>query len=152
MPDATILVIDDNADNLRVAVDHLEQAGFAARAARSGESGLKRAGAAQLVLLDVEMPGWDGFETCRRLKADPDLAAIPVIFMTSHRDVEMKVQALAAGGVDYVTKPFEPPELLARVRTHLRLAELQAQVEERNRELEALYRKAPDGFRAAVLG
>ena len=138
MPDATILVIDDNADNLRVAVDHLEQAGFAARAARSGESGLKRAGAAQLVLLDVEMPGWDGFETCRRLKADPDLAAIPVIFMTSHRDVEMKVQALAAGGVDYVTKPFEPPELLARVRTHLRLAELQAQVEERNRELEAL--------------
>ena len=76
MADATILVIDDNADNLRVAVDHLEQAGYEARAARSGESSLKRAasGAVQLILLDVEMPGWDGFETCRRLKAEPATA------------------------------------------------------------------------------
>ena len=140
MADATILVIDDNADNLRVAVDHLEQAGYEARAARSGESGLKRAahGAAQLILLDVEMPGWDGFETCRRLKADPATADIPVIFMTSHRDVEMKVQALAAGGVDYVTKPFEPPELLARVRTHLRIAELQSELAARNAALQEL--------------
>ncbi|MCO4745898.1 MAG: response regulator [Proteobacteria bacterium] len=123
-----------------MAVAHLESHGFDMRAARDGKTALKRVATApvDLILLDVEMPGLDGYETCRRLKAAPASAHIPVVFMTSHTDVQSKVTALSVGAVDYITKPFEPLELLARVRTHLRIGELQETLASRNLELEAL--------------
>jgi len=135
----TILIIDDNPDNLRVAVEHLAAYSFEVRTARDGEAGMRRArnGTPDLILLDVQMPGMDGYETCRRLKADPKLADIPVIFMTARSDIRDKVQAFEVGGVDYVTKPFEASELMARVRTHLKLRSLQRALSESNASLES---------------
>jgi len=137
-PHQTILIIDDNPDNLRIAVDLLTAYSFDIRTARDGRSGLRRArnGEPDLILLDVQMPGIDGYETCQQLKADPDLADIPVIFMTARSDVQDKVRAFQVGGIDYVTKPFEAQELLARVRTQLKLRALQAAMSARNERLE----------------
>lgn len=133
-----VLLIDDNRDNLRVAVAHLEAAGIETRTARDGLTGIERARAARadLILLDIQMPGLDGYATCRRLKADAELADIPVIFMTARTTVEDKVRGFDAGGVDYVTKPFEAPELLARVRTHLELRGLRQELADQNATLE----------------
>jgi DNA-binding NarL/FixJ family response regulator len=130
---ASILLIDDTPENLRVAVDLLEAYSFTLLTARDGEAGIKRARltAPGLILLDVQMPGIDGYETCRRLKADPVTAAIPVIFMTVLSETAHKVDGFLAGGVDYVTKPIEAHELLARVRTHLALRSLQIELEAR---------------------
>jgi diguanylate cyclase (GGDEF)-like protein/PAS domain S-box-containing protein len=118
-----ILVVDDTPANLQLAAEHLERGGFEVLVARDGEEGLARADYVRpdLVLLDLVMPGIDGFETCARLKASEALRDIPIIFMTALSDVEDKVKAFRAGGVDYVTKPFQAEELLARVRTHLTL-------------------------------
>lgn len=128
-----ILIIDDNITNLRVVMDYLAAYSFEILTARSGESGLERAVMAQpeLILLDVQMPGIDGFETCRRLKANPATAPIPVIFMTVQADSQAVVRGLEAGAVDYIPKPIEAAEMLARVRTHLELRALQQRLEER---------------------
>ena len=122
----TILVIDDISANLQVAADHLTAAGFKVLAARNGERGLARAQRSlpDLILLDVLMPGINGFETCRLLKANPITQDIPIIFMTSLSETENKVTGFEVGAVDYVTKPFQREELLARVKTHLRLSHL----------------------------
>lgn len=129
---SSVLIIDDNADNLRVAVDLLEAYSVKVRTARDGMTGIRRAKTSPtgLILLDVEMPGIDGYETCRRLKSDEDLAAIPVIFMTARTTVEDKVRAFEVGGIDYVSKPFEARELVARVQTHLALYAFQVQMAE----------------------
>lgn len=126
----TILIVDDNPANLGVIVDHLEDEGLQVSVAQGGEEALKRALFVQpdLILLDVMMPGMDGFETCRHLKAKPETKDIPVIFMTALADIHDKVRAFAAGGVDYVSKPFQLEELLARVRTHLDLRATQQQL------------------------
>ncbi|WP_443750346.1 putative bifunctional diguanylate cyclase/phosphodiesterase [Asticcacaulis solisilvae] len=122
-----ILVVDDNPVNLGVLVDNLEVHGYEVLVALGGHEALDRVRFARpdLVLLDVMMPDMDGFETCRRLKADPASHDIPVIFMTALTDVDSKVKAFAAGGVDYVSKPFQIEELMARVRTHLALRQAQ---------------------------
>lgn len=122
----TILVIDDNPTNLGVVTDYLEEYGFQIFVARNGKMGLKRAKHAEpdLILLDVLMPEMDGFETCRRLQADEATRAIPVIFMTALADTNDKVKGFEAGGVDYITKPIHQAEVLARVKTHLRLRDL----------------------------
>ncbi|WP_051683165.1 putative bifunctional diguanylate cyclase/phosphodiesterase [Sphingomonas sp. UNC305MFCol5.2] len=119
----TILIVDDNPVNLGVVVGRLEQQGYDVLVALGGEEALTRAEFASpdLVLLDVMMPGLDGFETCRRLKANPLTTHIPVIFMTALGDLRDKVAAFEAGGVDYVSKPFHFEELLARIATHLAL-------------------------------
>lgn len=119
----TILIVDDNPVNLGVVVGRLEEQGYEVLVALGGEEALGRAEYAgpDLILLDVMMPGIDGFETCRRLKANPVTADIPVIFMTALGDVRDKVAAFDAGGVDYVPKPFHFEELLARIATHLAL-------------------------------
>ena len=134
-----ILVVDDNPVNLEVLVDHLEVHGFEVLVALGGQEALERVHFAQpdLVLLDVMMPGLDGFETCRRLKKDPHSRDIPVIFMTALSDVDSKVAAFAAGGVDHVSKPFQIEELLARVRTHLALRRSQVDLVARTTSLEA---------------
>ncbi len=146
-----ILIIDDNITNLRVAMDYLEAYSFEILTARSGESGLRRAQEAQpaLILLDVQMAGIDGFETCRRLKANPATAAIPVIFMTVQADSQAVVRGLEAGAVDYLPKPIEAAEMLARVRTHLELRALQSRLEERVAERTAALEAEIERRRAA---
>ncbi|MHB8835639.1 MAG: ATP-binding protein [Candidatus Methylomirabilia bacterium] len=129
----TILVIDDDRGYAGLVAEILEMAGLAAQATHSGEEGLAaaRRHRPDLILLDVQMPGIDGYETCRRLKADVATAEIPVLFMSGQADIEDKLQGFAAGGLDYIPKPFQRLELLARVRTHLKLQDqarlLQAQ-------------------------
>jgi diguanylate cyclase (GGDEF)-like protein/PAS domain S-box-containing protein len=133
-PLQTILIVDDNPVNLAVVVDHLEDHGYHVAVAQGGEEALKRAEFVQpdLILLDVMMPGIDGFETCRRLKANAATQPIPVIFMTALADIHDKVSAFAAGGVDYVSKPFQIEELLARVETHLALRATQQRLATQN--------------------
>jgi signal transduction histidine kinase len=121
-----ILIVDDQSTNLDVICETLSATGLEVAIATSGERALKQIAREQpdLVLLDIMMPGIDGFETCRRLKANPATCDIPVIFMTALADTEHKVKALELGAVDYVTKPFQAQEVVARVKTHLQLRRL----------------------------
>jgi PAS domain S-box-containing protein len=134
----TILLVDDNPTNLSVAVNYLAEHGFQIIVARDGETGLRLARQEQpdLILLDVLLPGMDGFEVCRRLKAEERTQEIPVIFMTIVTKAEDKVRGFEAGGVDYITKPFQHEEVLARVITHLCLRNLARRLEEANESLE----------------
>ena len=134
----SILVVDDTPANIGFLLETLSQAGYRVRVAPEGESALEQAqyAAPDLILLDVMMPGIDGFETCRRLRKLPSLHKTPVIFMTALSDAQDKVRAFSAGADDYVTKPFQQEEVLARVRTHLARRELEIQLEGANRELE----------------
>ncbi len=131
-PAATLLLVDDTPANLSLLLAALDGAGYDLRIAESGESALRQLdlNLPDLVLLDVVMPGIDGFETCRRIKGRPRGGEIPVIFMTVLSDPEEKVRAFDAGAVDYITKPVYPPELVAHVRTHLGLRALQVSLEE----------------------
>ncbi|MGD1937200.1 MAG: response regulator [Cyanophyceae cyanobacterium] len=133
-----VLIVDDNPTNLGVLSDVLARAGWEVSVAKSGQKALDRCQLIQpdLILLDVMMPGIDGFETCIRLKDDAHTQDIPVIFMTALSDVENKVRGLELGAVDYITKPFQQGEVLARAQTHLRLYRLQQQVKQNNIELE----------------
>jgi len=121
-----VLVVDDSPDTLSLINDTLEQAGIDVLVALDGSQALNIARRLRpdMILLDAVMPGLDGFETCRLLKADPALASIPVIFMTGLTDSENIVRGLESGGVDYLTKPIQPNELLARMRVHLSNARL----------------------------
>ena len=121
-----ILVVDDSPDSLGMIHHALDQAGLTALVALEGEQalGIAEKMVPDLVLMDAVMPNMDGFETCRRLKRHPELAAVPVIFMTGLTDAEDVVRGLAAGGVDDVTKPVRPDELIARIRVHLHNARM----------------------------
>ena len=143
---ATVLIVDDKPQNLRLISDFLAEQGFDLMLARSGAEALKKARMAtlDLVLLDVRMPETDGFEVCRRLKSDPDTADVPVIFMTAMDDTAHKVEGFRLGAVDYVTKPIQREELLARIQHHLKLNRLQKELfaksqdlAQKNAELEA---------------
>ena len=116
-----VLIVDDVPDNLAVLHDALDESGYTVLVATSGEAALKQARQAvpDIVLLDAMMPGLDGFEVARRLKAMPQTAHIPIIFMTGLTETEHLVAALQAGGVDYVTKPIKPKEVMARMGVHL---------------------------------
>jgi CheY-like chemotaxis protein/DNA-binding CsgD family transcriptional regulator len=116
-----VLIVDDVPDNLAVLHDALDESGYTVLVATSGEQALQRAAQARpdIVLLDAMMPGIDGFEVARRLKADAATAHIPIVFMTGLTETEHLVAALEAGGVDYVTKPIKPKEVLARMNVHL---------------------------------
>jgi len=116
-----VLVVDDVPDNLAMLHDALEESGYTVLVATSGGAALQRAEQAlpDIVLLDAMMPGLDGFEVARRLKANPRTAHIPIVFMTGLTETEHLVAALQAGGVDYVTKPIKPKEVLARMHVHL---------------------------------
>lgn len=116
-----VLVVDDVPDNLAVLHDALDESGYTVLVATNGEQALQRAAQARpdIVLLDAMMPGIDGFEVARRLKADAATAHIPIVFMTGLTETEHLVAALEAGGVDYVTKPIKPKEVLARMNVHL---------------------------------
>jgi DNA-binding response OmpR family regulator/DNA-binding CsgD family transcriptional regulator len=116
-----VLIVDDVPDNLAVLHDALDESGYTVLVATSGAAALARAEQAlpDIVLLDAMMPGMDGFEVARRLKAAPRTAHIPIIFMTGLTETEHLVAALEAGGVDYVTKPIKPKEVLARMNVHM---------------------------------
>ena len=117
----TLLVVDDTPETLGFLTDTLDDAGFTVLIATDGESALALVDqiTPDLVLMDAVMPGMNGFETCRRLKNEKLLSHVPVVFMTGLSETEHVVQGLAAGGVDYVTKPIIVEELLARIRVHL---------------------------------
>ncbi|RZI94540.1 MAG: response regulator transcription factor [Variovorax sp.] len=125
-----VLIVDDVPDNLAVLHDALDESGYTVLIATNGEQALQRAAQAQpdIVLLDAMMPGIDGFEVARRLKADAATAHIPIVFMTGLTETEHLVAALEAGGVDYVTKPIKPKEVLARMNVHLQGARRARQV------------------------
>jgi DNA-binding response OmpR family regulator len=133
----TIMIVDDTPANVGVLGWYFEENGFRVVVAQDGEEALERAQFVQpdLILLDVMMPGIDGFETCRRLKMMPGVKEIPVIFMTALSDTNEKISGFKAGGVDYVTKPCQIEEVLARVNTHLSLRAMQKKLEEQNRKL-----------------
>ena len=124
-----VLIVDDLPDNLSLLHDALDDAGYTVLVATDGPSALARARQAQpaIVLLDAMMPGMDGFEVARQLKADPATAAIPIVFMTALTETEHVVAAFGAGGVDYVTKPIQPREVLARIAVHTQAARVQRQ-------------------------
>jgi len=139
MPPGDILIVDDTPDNLRLLSQMLAERGYKVRAVLDGEHALAAARAVppDLVLLDIRMPGMDGYEVCRRLKADPRTQDIPVLFISALGETQDKVKALALGGVDYITKPFQLAEVLARVETHLTLHNLRRQLQATNAELAA---------------
>jgi DNA-binding response OmpR family regulator len=116
-----VLVVDDSPETLRLLTDALEEAGMTALVARDGQQALSIAEKVvpDVILMDAVMPGTDGFATCRKLKQNRSLAHVPIIFMTGLSDTEHIIQGLEAGGVDYITKPIVPGELLARIRVHL---------------------------------
>ena len=133
----TILIADDTPANFGVVVDSLMDRGYRVLVALDGEEALERAlfSRPDLILLDVKMPGIDGFETCRRLKADERTRDIAVIFMTSLTDSEDMIEGFSAGGVDYVTKPVRVNEMMARIETHLAMRAMHRQLVAQNRQL-----------------
>ncbi|MBE9115725.1 hybrid sensor histidine kinase/response regulator [Lusitaniella coriacea LEGE 07157] len=137
-----ILIVDDNSTNLSVLSKALKLDGYKVRMAMDGEDALAQVerNPPELILLDIEMPKLDGFETCRRLQANPKTQGIPIIFMTALSDTANKVKGLSLGAVDYITKPFEQEEVLARVKVHWRLKRLtdtlEQQVAERTQALQ----------------
>jgi len=133
-----ILIVDDTPANLRLLSQMLAERGYGVRAVTSGARALASARAAppDLVLLDIKMPGLNGYEVCEQLKADPVTRNIPVIFISALDEIQDKVQAFAVGGVDYVTKPFQFKEVLARTETHLSLRRLQKQLRDANSKME----------------
>ncbi len=138
-PAATVLVVDDTPANLGVVLELLGAAGLRVLVAESGLRALEVLGQqpVDLVLLDVMMPGVDGFATCARIRQQAEWADLPVIFMTAVDEPAQKVRALEAGAVDYISKPVHPPEVLARVRTHLDLRHTRRELQQQNRKLEA---------------
>lgn len=137
-----ILIVDDTPENVKVLGTMLMEEGFNISVAQSGKEAISITDKKlpNLILLDINMDELDGIETCRELKNDPSKCSVPVIFLTAYTDIEYKQQAFAAGGVDYITKPFQKEEVLARVRTHLEMEAyknyLEQEVSVRTRELQ----------------
>lgn len=154
----TILIVDDTPNNLQVLFSYLETAGFKVLLAEDGESALQiaQSQAPDLILLDVLMPEIDGFETCSRLKAQASTKDIPVIFLTALSETVNKIQGFKLGGVDYITKPTEQEEVLARIQTHLHLQKMRRTLAVQNHELqksldfEASVRRIADKIRDSL--
>lgn len=142
-----IIVVDDNPGDVNLLQDILAAEGYEVRTYSHGELALRsiRAEETDLVLLDVRMPGVDGFEVCRQLKASPSHSDIPVIFLSCAAEVEHKLQGFLAGGVDYITKPFQEEEVVARIRTHVTLYHSRREMREAHERL----RRNKDSLRLA---
>lgn len=132
-----ILIVDDSLTNLIILVDFLKDVGFITLVAKNGQDAINNLELAtpDLILLDVMMPGLDGFETCRKIKENPQYKNIPVIFMTALSDISNKVKGLSLGAVDYITKPFQQEELIARINLQLKLQYLTTELAEKNAKL-----------------
>ena len=132
-----ILIVDDLPDNLRLLRDTLRAEGYKVRSATTGAMALRAAQSpsTELILLDIKLPDQDGYEVCRQLKSDERTVDIPIIFLSALNETFNKVQGLAAGGVDYISKPFQVEEVLARVETHLTIGRLQKRLQNQNLRL-----------------
>jgi two-component system NtrC family sensor kinase len=152
-PKSTILVVDDTQANLRVLFDLLNREGFRVSCATGGQTALERLESflPDLILLDVMMPGIDGFEICRRIKANPDTQDIPIIFMTALSDSVDKVKGLTLGAVDYITKPIHHEEVLARIQLHLKLHHLNQTLEQRVAERTAALNQTLEQLKQAQI-
>jgi len=135
---ASILIVDDTQANLRLLSQLLGQRGYNVRAVTNGARALASVEAEipDLILLDIRMPGMDGYQVCQRLKELPQARDIPILFISALDEVEEKMKAFGAGGVDYITKPFQLEEVVARVETHLSLRRLQQSLQEANRRMQ----------------
>ena len=133
----TILLVDDNPTNIDVLYNFLADVGYDVLVAEDGITALERVTYTQpdIILLDIMMPNMDGFEVCRTLKADPETSEIPILFITAMGSVEDKVRGFEMGGVDYITKPFQNQEILARIQNHMELQRMRAKLESRNEDL-----------------
>lgn len=133
-----IMIVDDILENVELLMELLSKEGFLVRTANDGELALRsiRAKVPELILLDIRMSGMDGFEVCSRLKAEAGTSQIPVIFISAFGDEKQKVKGFEVGGVDYVTKPFSPAEVISRVKTHVTLRRTQVELENRAGQLE----------------
>lgn len=150
---AKILAVDDTPASLRLLTDILTAEGYAVRSAISGELALRAAASSppELVLLDIRMPDMDGYEVCRRLKAQPATRDAPVIFVSAVLETSEKVKGFELGAVDFVTKPYQRDELLARVRTHLELIHLRNHLEDLVEERTAALRESEKKLRTNLL-
>jgi PAS domain S-box-containing protein len=152
-PRADILVIDDTPENLNLLSAMLTEQGYKVRSVTKGSTGLRGATAAppDLILLDINMPEMNGYEVCEHLKANERTREIPVIFISALGDVLDKVRGFAVGGVDYVTKPFQVEEVLARIENHLTIRRLQKQLQTQNEQLqqEIRSRQLAEAFRSS---
>ncbi|GAB7024874.1 PP2C family protein-serine/threonine phosphatase [Geotalea toluenoxydans] len=149
MERSRILLVDDTPENLELLAEILGES-YATISAGNGEAALVAASTQplpDLILLDINMPDMDGYEVCRRLKEDPLLREIPVIFLSGLDATQDKVKAFKAGGVDYITKPFQFDEMQARVTTHVRLRQFQSELEQKRRELQDAYDRLDREFR-----
>jgi two-component system, LuxR family, sensor kinase FixL len=149
-----ILLVDDNPINLQILYKTLQGSGYRLLLAKNGQSALDIARRAKpsLVLLDVMMPDMDGFEVCTALKADSDTAEIAVIFLSALGDSQAKVRGFAVGGVDYIAKPFQSDEVVARVRTHIKIHRLEQHLALRNSELEAENQQILNAIEEGIIG
>ena len=134
-----ILIVDDTPINLKLLINILTQSGYEVRPATSGKQAIDAMNARlpDLVLLDIAMPEMDGYEVCQRLKQDPVTEQVPIIFLSAAHEVMDKVRAFQVGGADYITKPFQVEEVLARIRTQLNMQDLQGQLRAQNTEISA---------------
>ena len=137
-PNADILIVDDTPDNIRFLSSLLSKQGYNVRKAINGQMALTAVKAIlpDLILLDINMPGLNGYEVCEHLKKDPQFSAIPVIFLSALDDVKDKVKAFQVGGNDYISKPFQMEEILARIQHQLTIKNLQNQLQEQNAQLQ----------------
>ena len=135
----TILMIDDSPVNLHVLSKLMQQLDWQILSAINGEEGIRKAeeGLPDVILLDILMPGMDGFEVCRQLKNNPKTDHIPIIFMSALTDMESTVKALELGAVDYIHKPFQQQEVIARLNAQIKLHKISRALEEKNLALEA---------------
>lgn len=146
---ADILIVDDIIENLRLLTELLSNQGYNVRPASNGEDAIDavRERKPELILLDIKMPSMDGYEVCRRLKADERSSEIPVVFVTATADPEGASKGLALGAVDYITKPFKEDEVLARVRTHIELYRMRRHLAKESAENRARYRRLIEGLK-----
>jgi two-component sensor histidine kinase/CheY-like chemotaxis protein len=141
-----IMIVDDSLDNLRLLSMMLEGRGYQVRSALNGDGALAAvmSDPPDLIFMDIIMPGIDGYEVCRRLKADPRTSHIPILFISALSEMEDKVKGFSVGGVDYITKPFQIEEVVARVETHLNIRRLQDEIKIKEETTRALLNASPD--------
>ncbi|WP_092021189.1 ATP-binding response regulator [Marinobacter zhejiangensis] len=137
--DATVLLVDDNPQNLKVLYETLKDKGYRLLIANDGKKALTlaRRDRPEVILLDIMMPELDGYQVCQQLKANPETADSAVVFLSALDDVEAKVKGFSLGGADYISKPFQAAEVIARVKTHASVVRLERQLQQRNRQLES---------------
>lgn len=143
-----ILIVDDRIETIQTLAILLENHGYAVACASNGQNALQRLNAQQpdLILLDLFMPGMDGFELCEQIKSNPDFQDIPILFLTASRDQEHILKAFEKGAVDYVMKPFNDREVLTRVNTHINLRQQKIEIQRLNNKFETIITNVQDGL------